>query len=211
MEAPKAIKIYKILLDIAWYFIMFFIGSLILLNLVSTIKFGILKFNFNINLIEVEMPKTDFSKFKNTYNFVLEQPEKVFLEISNINLSSLTDPFIIFYLLFGLISFLLSVFQLKLLRNLIKDVIGSKIFTRENVKRLKTIGYLELLSAATYLCYHFVMWALINNYKILDPALTYAPEYFEVLEFLPRALEYLIFAGIFSFGLKLKQEQDLTI
>lgn len=212
MEVPKAIKIYKILLDIIWQLSIFLMAGVILVNLFWIIKNGKIKDLGPFKpSIEIELPKTDFSKFKNTYNFVLAEPEKVLLEISEIDFKSIGDSFIIIQLLFIATNFGLAFFQLKLFRDLLRDVIGSKIFTPNNIQRLKIIAFVELLTIPIILLYYFGTWALIYDYKILDQSLSYAPDYFKVIEALPRALEYLIFAGIFNFGLKIKKEQDLTI
>ena len=73
------------------------------------------------------------------------------------------------------------------------------------------IGIIELIYIPIGACFYLLFTYLVVNHSILDKSLTYAPDYLELFSSLPHALEYLIFAGIFSFGLQLKQEQDLTI
>ena len=58
---------------------------------------------------------------------------------------------------------------------------------------------------------HTVFTYFFVNHSIIDSRLKFSPDYWQLFNELMPGLEYLIFAGVFSFGLKLKQEQDLTI
>ena len=161
--------------------------------------------------IEVNSPQFELAKLNNSYTFVHKSPATVILELSNIKLSNLTDPFILLSLFSTLIGFGFVFYQLSLLRALLSDVIEKRIFTAENVKRLRLIGIVELIYIPIGACLYLLFTYFFAHQSILDQSLSYSPDYWELFSSLPNALEYLIFAGIFSFGLQLKQEQDLTI
>lgn len=212
MNKLSALKIYKFLLDFAWYGVMVFLIFLFIQNLYSLFAYGELS---DVTLmkfpVEVNLPQFDLAKLTNNYTFITKAPVNVFLELSKIKLNKLMDPFILLSLFSTLIGFGLALYQLSLLRALLSDVIEKRIFIAENVKRLRLIGIVELVYIPVGACLYLLFNYLFANQSILDQSLTYAPDYWDLFSSLPHALEYLIFAGIFSFGLQLKQEQDLTI
>lgn len=212
MKKLSALKIYKILLDIVWYGTILGLVFLFIQNLFSLLAHGELSDLALMEFpVEVNSPQFDLAKLNNTYTFINEAPATVMLELSNIKLSRLTDPFILLSLFSTLIGFGFVFYQLSLLRALLSDVIEKRIFIAENVKRLRLIGIVELMYIPVGACLYLLFNYLFANQSILDQSLTYAPDYWDLFSSLPHALEYLIFAGIFSFGLQLKQEQDLTI
>ena len=212
MNKLSALKIYKGLLDFAWYGFILFFTFLLIQNVYSLFAQGELSNLVAMKFpVELELPRFDLNKLGDSYTFITKAPANVLLELSNIKLSTLTNPFILLSLFSTLIGFGLALYQLSLLRALLKDVIEKRIFITENVKRLRLIGIVELIYIPVGACLYLLFTYFFANQPILDQSLTYAPNYWELFSSLPHALEYLIFAGIFSFGLQLKQEQDLTI
>lgn len=208
----RSLGIYKILLDIAWYgiiivMLMYFIGNIISLFAYREIRVG----NITPFYIIVELRDFDFAQFKNNYSLILKDVPTLKLTLAKVELHKLTDPFILWYLFSSVVIYGVSIFQLKLFRSFIGDVINKKIFTSLNVKRLRSIGVVKLLTIPFGIAMYLIFSYFFTNHTILDSSLRYSPDYFNLFEELLPGLEYLIFAGVFSFGLKLKQEQDLTI
>jgi hypothetical protein len=212
MEKLRSLRIYKILLDIGWYCMMILLFGYFIINILSLIAYREIKVlevsPFRIN---VEIKDFDFNRLKSNYSFVIKEPSNVSLTLEKIELSKLGDPFILWYLFASVVGFCIILFQLKLFRDFIGDVIGKKIFTLLNVKRLRLIGIIQLLTIPLGIIIYLIFTYFFSNYNILDKSLIYSPDYWALLDELGTGLEYLIFAGVFSFGLKLKQEQDLTI
>ena len=212
MEKLRSLKIYKILLDIAWFSIIIVFGLYFVVNLIRIIFFKEFHgLSFNAFPLKFELSNFDFRTFKNAYLFSEIDTATVSFKLSKIKLAKLADPFVIWYIFTGLISLLIALYQLKLFREFISDVINRKIFTELNVKRLRLIGIIELSLIPIGVLVYLVFTYFFNNQTIVDSRLTFSPDYWRLFEELMPGLEYLIFAGVFSFGLKLKQEQDLTI
>lgn len=97
------------------------------------------------------------------------------------------------------------------MKDLINDVIKGNIFTPENVSRLKRFGIVELLYIPVSIVYYYSSSFIFQHSAFFNHDLRVALDSREICQLLIHGLEYLIFAGIFAFGLKLKQENDLTI
>jgi len=212
MNKISPLRIYKTLLDITWYSFIIFFTLFLIWNIFNLLANGHIGNSGLVTFpVKVELPQFDFGKLRNAYSFIEKEPATIMIELSKVKLNSLTDSFILTSLLATIIGFGLGLYQIKLLRDLLADVIAKQIFTSQNIKRLRLIGIIELLSIPIGCGLYLIFDYIIVNHSILDKSLSYVPDYWELFSSLPHALEYLIFAGIFSFGLKLKQEQDLTI
>lgn len=212
MEKIRSLRIYKALLDISWYGILvvlslYFVGNIF--YLIGNNEFELI--NFNAFPLKFQIAQFDFKVFKNAYLFVQDESASVFVKLSKVNSANLRDPFVVWYICTFLITIAVLLCQLKLLRLFIGDVIEKKIFTKLNVRRLYLIGFIQLATIPIGIFIYLVFTYFFVNHSIIDSRLKFSPDYWVLLDELSTGLEYLIFAGVFSFGLKLKQEQDLTI
>ena len=210
MEKLRSLKIHKILLDISWYGILvvlslYFVGNIF--YLIGNNEFELI--NFNAFPLKFQIAQFDFKVFKNAYLFVQDESASVFVKLSKVNSANLRDPFVVWYICTFLITIAVLLYQLKLLRLFIGDVIEKKIFTKLNVRRLHLIGFIQLATIPIGILIYLVFTYFFVNHSIIDSRLTFSPDYWQ-FELTP-GLEYLIFAGVFSFGYQLKKEQDLTI
>ncbi|MES2448852.1 MAG: DUF2975 domain-containing protein [Bacteroidota bacterium] len=212
MEKLRSLKIYKILLDIGWYGLIIVMFMYFIVNILSLIAYNEIRVDkFTPFDFSVEVKSFDFAKMKNYYSFKVDDAPILNLKLEKIELSKLSSPFVLWYLFVAVLGFCITLFQLKLFREFISDVIEKKIFTLINVKRLRLIGFMQLLMIPIGIVIYLVFTYFFVNHPILDKSLSYAPNYWELLDELAPGLEYLIFAGVFNFGYQLKQEQDLTI
>lgn len=212
MEKLRALRIYKILLDVTWYGVitllsLYFVGNI--LYLIANKEFEMI--NFNAYPLKFEIAQFNSKVLKNVYLFVQDEQASVVLELTKVKASSLRDPFVLWYICTFLITILISFYQLKLFRLFIGDVIEQKIFTKLNVRRLQLIGFVQLATIPIGILIYLVFTYFFVNHSIIDSRLKFSPDYWQLFNELMPGLEYLIFAGVFSFGYQLKKEQDLTI
>lgn len=212
MEKLRSLRIYKILLDVTWYGIIVFLSLYFVGNifyLIGNSEFELI--NFDAFPLKFEIAQFDFKLFKNAYLFVQDDHASVIVKLSKVKASSLRDPFVMWYVCTFLITIAVLLYQLKLFRLFIGDVIEKKIFTKLNVRRLQLIGFIQLATIPIGIVTYLIFTYFFINHSIIDSRLKFSPDYWQLFEELMPGLEYLIFAGVFGFGLKLKQEQDLTI
>lgn len=212
MEKLRSLRIYKSLLDIAWYSMIIVLFLYFIINIFTLIAYKEVRVtNLSPFDFSVEVKGVDLKKIRNYYSFVVKEAPVANLRLEKVELSKLGSPFVWWCLFAAVVGTGVILFQLKLLRQFISDVIDKNIFTASNVKRLRLIGYVQLLKVPLGIIVYLVFTYFFINHPILDKSLNYSPDYWRLLDELTPGLEYLIFAGVFSFGYQLKKEQDLTI
>lgn len=118
------------------------------------------------------------------------------------------NPFKILLLLMTpvLILFLLrTVFKFY---NFISDVKGGKIFVRENIVRLRISGWTLLALGVLTNLYRLADYLEIEGLKVPGYQIQSFDVQYRVFTF---ALLMLLFAEIFALGVRMKEEQDLTV
>ncbi|WP_231460095.1 MULTISPECIES: DUF2975 domain-containing protein [unclassified Pedobacter] len=210
MRYINPVRIYKFLLDFTWYSFIVIIGVLLLINIFSIAFDGIVRSSGFIKL-DVQQKNLSLSKFSELFDFLVSKPSHLELRLSRFKISFITQTFIILYISASVIISFISLFQIKLLRDFLKKILNRQIFTTENTNKLYKVAYLELVTIPLSLLFSFLMVLATKDSHVLNSNYEFVPDYVECFQPIIRALEYFIFSGIFAFGLKLKQENDLTI
>lgn len=131
----------------------------------------------------------------------LAVPETDAYGITSSVLLLVATPLLLFFLFWSPYSFLCF----------IQDIKRGRIFVRDNVKRLRIIGALLLIlgvmiNVLDTLDYYFLLQGLdlkIQGYQVVKFEFHYTA--------LMVALLFILFAEIFSMGVHMKEEQDLTV
>lgn len=212
MKSSHSINIYKLMLDILWYTFIVIISVWTIVNIFSIASDGIVK-GIKMSTFNVQAKSINDSpfKFSDNFDFSVGKQSEFQLTLDNFKISQIGKSFILVYIISSIITFLLVMWQVKLLREFLGNIIDKKIFTPQNVAKLRNIAILELITAPLTLLYYLIMSIVFKTNHVLNPNFIFVTDYAESFEPLISALEYFVFAGVFSFGLKLKQEQDLTI
>jgi len=210
MRNFNSIKIYKFLLDFIWYSFIVLGSVLLFINIFSIAFDGVVRTGSFFHIV-VQQKGLNYPKFSEILDFSIVEPSQIKLKLSHFKTSELTQPFIVLYITSLVITAVLSLFQLKLLRDFLKNILSKQIFTADNATKLSKIAYLEMATIPLTLLYTFLMVLVTKNNSVLNPSYEIVPDYVAAFEPITRSLEYFIFSGIFAFGYKLKQENDLTI
>jgi len=111
------------------------------------------------------------------------------------------------------ITFGLYLFGLYQLRNLLKATTGEDIFTKENVRRIKTIGILVILiQPLTWLQHHFIFRSFGNFIPAKSPGIDLQLTFpGPGLDFVWLGLLIFVLASIFEKGYEMYQELKLTV
>lgn len=212
MRKISPIKIYKSILDIVWYAAIVILSLWVIINIVSIGFDGVVRGGDIITLnIESKSINDNPFKFSDTFDFSLYKHSAMEIELKKFKVNEMGTSFILFYIVSALTMFSLTLFQLKLLRDFLSNIINKQIFITENVKKLTYIAFLELLTIPLLIGYYLIMGHIIESNQVLNPDFVFVTDYGNIFEPIIRALEYFVFASVFAFGLKLKEEQDLTI
>ncbi|MCX2574818.1 DUF2975 domain-containing protein [Pedobacter sandarakinus] len=209
MKSIRSLTFNKFMVDSAWY-----LGILVCLiwavhSVFLAISAGRLSGTGLLPLnVKVDATHLTFNSVQKAFEFQYDDKAFASITLSNFDLNLALSPFVITYFLFIALSLIFSFYELKQLRNLIGDVINGEIFTRQNINRLKRIGVMELFSLPIAVAYHFIMPAIMSHTFAQNISFVFNTQ--EFLYTLIHGLEYLIFAGVFAYGLVLKQEHDLT-
>ncbi|MFC4211172.1 hypothetical protein ACFOWA_08275 [Pedobacter lithocola] len=208
----QSIKLYKLLLDLSWYSFIFLASLLIITNIFTIATEGVVKTGDFLKFeVQAKSPQNILPHISDSFNFSISKPAIFQLEISSFKINQLGKPFCLVYILSLLIVSLFTIFQLKLLRSFLKNILDKRIFVSENVTKLKNIAIIESLTIPLSILYYILMAWIFKDHQVLNSELKYITDFKEFYEPIPRVLEYFMFAGVFAFGCKLKQENDLTI
>lgn len=110
-------------------------------------------------------------------------------------------PVLLFLLVWGGLSFI----------RFIRDVKRRQIFTRENIKRLRVIGYgLAFIGLVGFIFDVMQHIWLLREVAVEIPGYQLAGFDFRYKSFIV-AILFILFAEVFAIGLRMKEEQDLTI
>lgn len=97
-----------------------------------------------------------------------------------------------------------------LLRGMLRAIIEGELFSEENTKRVRRMGYTVLLIAFLRpTVEYFAAYAILRRLAPVEPALS-LPSPFQV-EMLLASLLILILAQVWSYGLEIERERALTI
>jgi hypothetical protein len=97
-----------------------------------------------------------------------------------------------------------------LLRSVIQALIEREIFTPENSKRLRRLGYVVLLLGFLRPTVEYIAASeILNQLTVIEPALS-LPSPFKV-EVILASLLILIIAQVWNYGLELELDQELTV
>ncbi|MFC3559404.1 DUF2975 domain-containing protein [Pedobacter jamesrossensis] len=212
MKNSRSLTFYKFLIDSSWYLgiaVCCIWAILCFISIVSEDKI------IGTDLVEFELklktPHPNITSIGETYNFTAGKQPKLIATLSDFNSSKLISPFALTYFAFIIVGLIFSFYQLEQMKDLINDVIKGNIFITENVGRLKRFGIVELLYIPISIVYYYSTYFIFQHSTNFNHDLSVSMDGRELSQLLVHGLEYLIFAGIFALGLKLKQENDLTI
>jgi len=212
MINSRSLSFYKFLIDSSWYLGIAICCVWAIMCFKSVISDDKIP---GVDLVEFELtlnaPHPTLTTLSDTFNFEINKPAKVTATLSDFKTQQLINPFALSYFTFVIIGLIFSFYQLKQIKDLINDVIKGEIFTTENINRLKKFGIVELLYIPISILYYYLTSYIFEHSTIFNHDLKVSMDGKELGQFLMHGLEYLILAGIFAFGLKLKQENDLTI
>ncbi|MET0571876.1 MAG: DUF2975 domain-containing protein [Pedobacter agri] len=212
MKKARSLAFYKLIVDSSWYIgiTVCCIWSIVcLVSIIGDKKIiGTDLISFEI---ESKMPIPQLSAISEAFKFTMDKPSKVVVTLQNFDVNQITSAFALSYFAFLVVGLLFSFYQLKQMKDLLNDVIRGNIFTSSNARRLKMFGIVELLFIPISVLYYFAVNAIIKDSSLFNTNFKPSLDIQELNQSLIHGLEYLIFAGIFAFGHKLKQENDLTI
>lgn len=210
MKNLNSIRLFKLLLDILWYGFIILAGGLLFVNIFSIVFDGIVR-NGNFMKVVVQQKGVSLPKFSEIFDFSISRINTIELKLDHFNIKAFSQPFILLNLTWLILTTFLGMFQLKLLRDFLKNILNKEIFTLENSNKLSKIAYLELITIPLSLIYTLLLTEIVNNGTVFNSNYQVVPNYAECLEPTFHVLEYFLFSGIFAFAYKLKQENDLTI
>ncbi|WP_316807237.1 DUF2975 domain-containing protein [Pedobacter agri] len=212
MKKSRSLIFYKFLIDSSWYIGIAVCGIWAIICLVSVLSeqrvMGTDLISFEL---ELKSPHPDVSSLSKVFNFAIDKPAKLTATLEDFKIDQVMSPFAVSYFLFLFVGLIISFYQLKQMKDLLNDVIKGEIFTSTNAFRLRMFGISELLYIPVNVIYYYITAQIFKHSTYLNSELRSVLDVHEINQLLIHGLEYLIFAGIFAFGCKLKQENDLTI
>lgn len=212
MKKSCSLRFYKFIVDSSWYIgiaVCCYWSVICLVSVIGDKK--VIGTDLIVFELESKMPHASMSSISEAFKFAVDKPAKIAVTLENFNVNQMASAFALSYFAFLIISLLFSFYQLKQMKDLLNDVIKGNIFTSSNVRRLKVFGIVELLFIPITVIYYFSAKTAIQHSPLFNHNFKPSFDAQELNQLLIHGLEYLIFAGIFAFGLKLKQENDLTI
>ena len=212
MEKSRSLTFYKFIVDSSWYIgiVVCCIWTIVcLVSIVGDKK--VIGTDLIAFEIQSKIPHLSISSISEAFKFTMDKPAKVVVTLENFSVDQITSAFALSYFAFLIIGLLFSFYQLKQIKDLLNDVIKGNIFTSSNARRLKVFGIVELIFIPITVIYYFTANTIIQHSPLFNHNFKPSFDIRELNQLLTHGLEYLIFAGIFAFGCKLKQENDLTI
>ena len=134
-------------------------------------------------------------------------------EVSPTTLQGFLHPLTLSFGVFISAMIALSLWYLTTIKSFLNEIIEKRFFTTENVRRLLRLGHVSLIMTLMALIYLIFTPLLLNQVGLLSKDVKFDFSYY-MSGFIDGTIQifvFYMFAGIFQHGLKLKEEQDLTI
>jgi hypothetical protein len=208
---PKLTRIIKTILDIIFGLLVFSCIALVLLIALSPL---ILK-GANIPLtasvpvgigspdeqrINVQITNSADIGIRNAF---VDQAQGI------LRLESLNWRYIFYSYSSDLIIALVLTYSFYLLRSVLHDIMQGDPFSQKNTQRIRRIGYVVLLLGFVHPTIEYIAAKKILYELIIEPSLS-VPALFSV-EFILVSLLILLLGQVWSYGLELQHDQELTI
>ena len=208
---PKLTRIVKMTLDIAFGLLVFSCIALVLLIVLSPLilKGADIPLTASVPVgigspheqqFEVQITNSAETGIRNAF---VNQAQGV------LRLESLNWRYIFYSYSSDLIIALVLAYSFYLLRSVLQDIIQGDPFSHKNTQRIRRIGYFVLLLGFARPAIEYIAAKQILRELLIEPSLS-VPALFSV-EFILVSMLILLLGQVWSYGLELQRDQELTI
>ena len=208
---PKLTRIVKTILDIIFGFLVFSCIALLLLIVLSPL----ILMGADIPLT-ASVPVGIGSPGEQQFDVQITNSADIGIRNAFVNqaqgvlrLESLNWKYIFYSYSSDLIIALVLAYSFYLLRSVLHDIMQGDPFSQKNTLRIRRIGYLVLLLGFVRPAIEYIAAKQILRELVVQPSLS-VPALFNV-EFILVSLLILLLGQVWSYGLELQRDQELTI